>query len=218
MCFSANASFVTAGLTGVVGIACLIRAHGPRDVLLAATPALFALQQGVEGLLWLTLPVAPVGAASSVLTLLFLLISQVFWPVYAPLAALLAERDPGRRRLIALCLAAGVGVAAWLLWVIVGGPHGAVIRQGHIVYLTEQEPSLVVAFAYLAATGLSLVLSSRRSVAALGVLVLVGSVAAYAFYWEAFVSVWCFFAAAASLVILGHFELSHRQRLRIAGA
>ena len=65
---------------------------------------------------------------------------------------------------------------------------------------------------------MSLTLSTRRAVAALGLLVLVGSVAAYAFYWEAFVSVWCFFAAAASLVILGHFELSHRHRLRAAGA
>ena len=39
MCFSATASFVTAGLTGAVAIACLVRAGGPRELLLAATPA-----------------------------------------------------------------------------------------------------------------------------------------------------------------------------------
>jgi hypothetical protein len=41
---------------------------------------------------------------------------------------------------------------------------------------------------------------------------------AYVLYWEAFVSVWCFFAAAASAVILWHFELSRRRSFRMAGA
>jgi hypothetical protein len=48
--------------------------------------------------------------------------------------------------------------------------------------------------------------------------VLAGSALAYVFYWEAFVSVWCFFAAAASVVILLHFERSRRARLRRAGS
>jgi hypothetical protein len=43
-------------------------------------------------------------------------------------------------------------------------------------------------------------------------------VVAYAFYWEAFISVWCFFAAVASVAILCHFEWSRRSRLRSAGA
>jgi len=55
--------------------------------------------------------------------------------------------------------------------------------------------------------------SATASVVAAGV---AGSVIAYHFYRTAFVSVWCFFAAGASLVILGHFEWSHRQRLRNA--
>ena len=38
------------------------------------------------------------------------------------------------------------------------------------------------------------------------------------FYWEAFVSIWCFFAAAASVVILCHFEWERRQRLHVADA
>ena len=83
---------------------------------------------------------APDGAASGILTLLFLLISEVFWPAYAPLAAFLIEPDPKRRRFIGACLVAGVAVAAWLLWVILTGPHEAVVRDGHIVYLTRQEP------------------------------------------------------------------------------
>ena len=73
---------------------------------------------------------------------------------------------------------------------------------------------IVVALAYLGATALFLMLSTRPVVATLGVIVLVGS--AFAFYWEAFVSVWCFFAAAASVVLASHFETLHRSRIIVA--
>lgn len=212
MCFSATASFVTAGATGAIGIVCLIRAAGPRDLPLAAIPLVFAAQQAVEGLLWITLPHAPGPSATTGLTVLFLLIAEVFWPVFVPLAALLVETDGRRRRLLALCLGIGTGVAAWLLSVIATRPHAAVLRDGHVIYSTEFEPSAVLALGYLTATGLSLLLSSRRAVVLLGVLVTVGSVVAYFAYWDAFVSVWCYFAAACSMVLLGHFEWSHRRR------
>lgn len=218
MCFSATASFLTAGLAGVVGIACLARANERRELLLAGTPLLFALQQGVEGLLWLNLPIAPGGPASAALTTLFLLFAQVIWPVYAPIAILLIEPSDRRRRLMQLCLAVGAGVGAYFFWVILTRPHGAVVLDGHIVYVTEHRLSAGLALSYLAATCLPLVLSSRLTVVILGAIVLVGSVAAYALYWEALVSVWCFFAAVASVVILGHFERARRRRVRIAGA
>ena len=218
MCFSATASFLTAGVTGAIGIACLVRATGPREMMLAATPALFSAQQAVEGLLWLTLPQAPSGAVSSLLTVLFLLIAEVFWPVFAPLAALLIETDGRRRRPITLCLGAGIAVAAWLLWAIATREHSARLLEGHIVYSTGLQPSVPVGLGYLAATAGSLLLSSRRTIALLGVMVLAGSVVTYLAYWDAFVSVWCYFAAASSLVLLGHFEWSHRHDRRTADA
>jgi hypothetical protein len=61
MCFSAAASFVTAGVTGAIGAVALTRVNEPRELPLAATPILFALQQSIEGLLWLNLPIAPGG-------------------------------------------------------------------------------------------------------------------------------------------------------------
>ncbi len=218
MCFSATASFVTAGMTAAVGVFSLSRVNDPREAPLAATPLLFAFQQSIEGLLWLDLPVAPDGPVTTSLTLIFLLFAHVFWPVYASAAVLLIESNERRRRLMFICLAVGVGVSAHMLWWILSRPYGAAIQDGHIVYLTNYTPSPALAVAYLAATGLPLVLSSQRTVVALGAIILVGSAVAFVLYWEAFVSVWCFFAAAASLVILGHFEWSRRQRLRMASA
>lgn len=158
----------------------------------------------------------PEGSVSTALTFLFLVIAEAFWPIYAPVAALLIEPNDGRRRLILACLAAGVAVGAYLLWDIVKSPHGAVIHDGHIVYVNVNNHGAVVALAYLAATALPLMLSTRPTVAALGVIVLVGSSIALAFYWEAFVSVWCFFAAAASIVLVLHFETSYRRRIVVA--
>lgn len=218
MCFSATASFVAAGVTGVVGAIAVSRTTERRELPLAAVPLFFAAQQSVEGLLWLTLPVAPNGPAATGLTLLFLLFAEAFWPVYAPVATVLIEPKGWRRRLMLACVAAGAGVGAWLLWWIVSRPHGAAIVGGHIVYVTEQRHSDLIGLVYLAATGLALLLSSHRTVVAVGAIVLVGSTTAYLFYWEAFVSVWCFFAAVASVAILLHFERARRNRLRIAGA
>ncbi len=217
MCFSASASFVTAGITGAIGIVVLTRVGEPRELPLAATPLLFAVHQAIEGLLWLNLPLSPDGSLSKTLTFLYLFYAEAFWPLYAPIAVWLIEPGKTRRLLMAVCLVIGAGVGAYLFWWILGHPHPATISDGHIVYGTEYRQPGIVGVAYLAATGLPLLLSSRRTVVVLGAIVLVGLLVAYAFYWEAFISVWCFFAAAASTAILCHFEWSHRSRLRTAG-
>ena len=216
MCFSASASFVTAGITGVLGIAALTRVREPRELPLAATPLLFALQQGVEGLLWLDLPLAPGGAAVAVLTFLFLFFAEAFWPLYAPIAVWLIEPDRRRRLPMAVCIGLGAAVALYLLGWILGHPRPATLLDGHIVYGTDDRQPYSVGLAYLAATCLPLLLSSWRTMVVLGSIVLVGLVVAHTLYWEAFVSVWCFFAAASSVVILCHFQWSRRSRV-VAG-
>lgn len=217
MCFSAPASFVTAGITGTIGIVALTRVSEPRELPLAATPLLFALQQSIEGLLWLNLPLAPNGSLSTVLTFLYLFFAEAFWPLYVPTVVWLIEPSQHRRLLMVVCLGMGAGVGAYLLWGILGHPHLATILDSHIVYGTGYRQPDFVGVAYLAATGLPLLLSSQRTVVVLGAIVLAGLVVAYAFYWEAFISVWCFFAAAASVAILCHFEWLRRSSLRTAG-
>lgn len=179
-------------------------------------PIVFAIQQSIEGLLWLNLPLAPDGPVATRLTLLFLLLAEVWWPLYVPAMMLLVEPDARRRRLMLPWLVAGLGVAAYLLWGIVMRPHGARILSGHVVYVTEHQFPFAVGLAYLAATCLPLLMSTHRAVVILGVIVLTGCVTAYAFYWESFVSVWCFFGASASAVILFHFEQASRHRFRMA--
>jgi len=212
MCFSATASFVACGATGAVGLITIVRARHANELPLAAIPLLFSAQQGVEGLLWLTLPIAPEGPSSSLLTNLFLLMATVFWPVFGPFAVLSIEPDTLRRRLLGGCLAIGVGVACYALWYGLTSSPTASIVDGHIVYSGKPGLSPEIIFMYLLATGMAPLLSSRRIVSLFGAIVVLGTFTTYAFYWEAFVSVWCFFAALGSTAILAHFERARRMR------
>ncbi len=218
MCFSATASFTTAGLTGAVGVLALTRIGNPREIPLATVPIFFAIQQSIEGSLWLVLPSDPHGPLAAALTLGFLLFAEVLWPIYAPFAVWLLEPNARRRQPMLICMVIGLAVGAYLFGWILTHTHSSAILDDHIDYVTEARHSDALGLAYLAATCLPMVFSSRRTLIVLGAIVLVGSITAYIFYWEAFTSVWCFFAAAASVVILCHFEQTRRNRLRIAGA
>jgi hypothetical protein len=209
MCFSSTASFLTAGVAGTIGFVAFSRVETPREYPLAATPLIFGIQQCIEGLLWINLPSEQIGSPSVVsttLTIVFLLFAKVFWPVYSALAALFIEPHRQRRFLMFLCLAAGIVVSGNMLLEIFSHSHQALIIDDHIVYVSESRPSNFVAAGYLLAVALPLMLSSDRMVIAFGSIVLAGATTAYLAYWGSFASVWCFFAATASAIILFHFE------------
>ncbi len=216
MCFSAEASFLAAGVTGAIGVVCLKLAYTPRHLALASLPLVFSFQQAIEGTLWLILPSAPNAPTSSALTLTFLLVAQVFWPIFVPIAATLIEPVKLRRNTMLFCLVIGTAIGSFQFYWILSNSHSAIIAGNHIVYLMEYRYTNVLAGAYIVATCLPLISSSSRSVVALGTTVLVGYIISFVFYWDAFVSVWCFFAAAASMVVLGHFEWARRSRLKAA--
>jgi hypothetical protein len=201
---------MTAAVTGLAGAVCVRHVTDRRQLLLAATPLCFAVQQAIEGGLWVLLPHGST-AATSALTYAFLFVAQVFWPLYSPAAALSCEPSPYRRRVMGVCLALGLGLAAWMVRGLATEPHRAVLACNHVVYDLAQNSSsaLIEGALYLCAVVLPLMASSFPSMRALGIVVLVGSVISYAFYFAAFQSVWCYFAATASVVILGHF---HRQK------
>jgi hypothetical protein len=140
------------------------------------------------------------------LALTFLIAAELFWPIYAPITLLLLEPDAKRRRWMLPWLGLGVLVSAYLLRGLLSGPHGAHIVNGHVVYLIAEAHPNAIALAYEAAVMTPFLLSTHKTIKALGVVVMVGCAATYAFYTIAFISVWCFFAATASALIVGHFE------------
>jgi hypothetical protein len=217
MCFSATASFIAAAVTGSAGVAALSMVKRRQDVALAAIPMFFSAQQAIEGMLWLTLPVSPEGSSATILIAAFLLFANVFWPVFAPLAALNAECEGRRRAIMALCVLAGLGVSGHFAWVMWNYPLGATIEEHHIVYAEGIPTPLAIGVAYHVATVLAPALSTYRVLKAFAAIVLGSSIFTYLAFWDAYTSVWCFFAAGASVIIALHF-LRERQREASASA
>jgi len=212
MCFSAAASFFTAGVCAACATAAVHRCGPRRELPLAFMPLAFAIQQTIEGLLWLDLQAAPgMRADSSGLVLTFLLFALGWWPIHAPMAALLAERNGLRRKLMLPFAAAGVGLAVYLLWHMHDQKAGASIEKKHILYDLDFVSDVPWALAYLAIAVSPFLLSSHRAVRLLGAIVMTGAVVSRLVDREAFISIWCFFAAAASAVVILHFETELRQ-------
>ncbi|MBX9773820.1 MAG: hypothetical protein K2Y71_05350 [Xanthobacteraceae bacterium] len=204
MCFSATASFTAAAVAGSIGAVALWQACklGDRALLpIAAFPALFAAQQTIEGLLWLDLARPTAGACRPFLTHAFTAYAEVFWPVFAPLAAWLIEPVRWRRHLIGLCLAIGVALSAYLLWKMLGNPYTASAATGHIVYSNGATYPKAIEVPYVLATTISLLLSSHRVIQLLAVVILGGFAVAYWSYRQSYISVWCFFAAVSSIIV-----------------
>jgi hypothetical protein len=215
MCFSATASFAAgAGLLGM-GTLTLRSAqatHDRRDLPLGAVPLLFALQQLIEGVVWLTLSTdAPL--LNSVMTYAYSIFSHVLWPVYVPLAVWLVE-PPGHRRHLLLGFAlGGAAVSAYLLYILLVYPVVSRATGQHIEYVSPHFFAAATMTLYLLSTTASPLLSSHRWVKAFGALALVAFGAAYYFYAQWFISVWCLFAALLSAVIYLHFSLRHGHAL-----
>ena len=206
MCFSATASFSAGALLIVIGTLTLKSARRPRELAFAVIPLLFAIQQLIEGVIWLTFHVdAPL--LNSVMTHAFSFFSHVLWPAYVPLAVWLIE-PPGRRRQVLLVfVAGGVAVASYLLYILMAFPVVSRPTGQHVEYLSPHFYAAVTMTLYLLSTTASPLLSTHRMVKVFGALSLLAFGAAYYFYAQWFISVWCLFAALLSALIYLHFAL-----------
>ena len=122
-----------------------------------------------------------------------------------PLAGLALETVPWRRRVLIAIALAGSAVGLYLLVTLFTLPIVATVTGQHIAYESPHFYALAAMSLYLLGTCASLMFSSHARVVAFGVAAFVSAVAAYAFYATWFISVWCFFAGALSVVVLLYF-------------
>lgn len=207
MCFSATASFTAATLIAGVGIMAIRRATLLRELPLASIPLGLAAQQGIEGRLWLALTDH---VPSQWLTTIYIVIALVVWPPFLPLAVGLVEPQPKRRQLLFSLIPAGLAVAAYSMVIVIAHPYTASIVNARICYISpEPFPDFALA-TYAVCICVPPLLSSHASLRSFGFSVMCGAFVSAAAYYFNFISVWCFFAALASVIILAFFE---RRRL-----
>jgi hypothetical protein len=219
MCFSATANFVGSTVLGAIGVVTLTMVKHRRELLFASLPTLFAIHQFIEGFVWLGLD----GKLSSVVThdmgAAFMLYAQGLLPFLLPLSVLLFEPDGRSRRRMLPFLVLGGGTALYILWALTAYPLQVYVRGNSIVYINQATNNTAVAVLYVIATCGSLFLSEVKPMVLLGAANLVILLVVMEAKRYAFTSLWCAYAAIASVIILAYFWRSSRHRpLRYAQA
>lgn len=213
MCFSTSASFTAAGVISFVGVLSLLKARTPKIWMLAITPIFFGIQQAFEGIVWLTATENSLGFLHKFGIYGFISLATLFWPVWLPLSLYRLETNPTSKKLLKITLGLGIFFALFSLLTTILYGRTAEIIDHHIVYpfltspfhsdkwLLIEQIELVMTVIYALATIGSLFISSIKRIWIIGVIVALGFIVSQISYSLAFGSVWCFFAALASVFV-----------------
>ena len=212
MCFSATANFVGSGVLGAVGVVTLTKVKHRREVLFAALPTLFAIHQFIEGFVWLGLDGILSPAVAHDMGAAFMLYAQGLLPFLLPLSVFLFEPTAQARQRMRPFLILGLGTTLYILWALTAFPTQIFVKENTIVYMNQATNHEAVAVLYVIATCGSLFFSKIKPMvmfgaANLAILLVVMEVRRYAF-----TSLWCAYAAVASVIILAYFWKSHGSR------
>jgi hypothetical protein len=212
MCFSAAANFVGSGALATIGVVTLTRVKHRRELLFASLPTLFAIHQFIEGFVWLGLD----GMLSPKIThnmgAAFMLYAQGLLPFLLPLSVSLFEPDAKSRRRMLPFLVIGILTTLYILWALTAYPTEISVKGNSIVYINQATNNTVVAILYVIATCGSLLFSKVKDMVLFGIANLAILLAVMAVKRYAFTSLWCAYAAIASVIILAYFWKSRGHR------
>jgi hypothetical protein len=212
MCFSATANFVGSGALATMGVLTLVKVKHRRELLFAALPTFFAIHQFIEGFVWLGLDGILSPAITHNMGAAFMLYAQGLLPFLLPLSVVLFEPGAHARRRMFPFLILGTATTLYILWALTAFPTQVYIRGNSIVYMNAATNNLTVAIFYVIATCGTLFFSKVRAMVVFGaanlaILLFVMAVRRYAF-----TSLWCAYAAVASVIILAYFWRSTADR------
>lgn len=212
MCFSATANFVGSAVLGAVGVVTLTKVKHRRELLFASLPTLFAVHQFMEGFVWLGLDGILSPTVTHNMGAAFMLYAQGLLPFVLPLSVVLFEPTAKARNRMLPFLAVGTATALYMLWALVAYPTHIYVEGNSIVYINDGTNNTLLAVLYIISTCGSLFFSKVRDMvifgaANLAILLVVMAVKRYAF-----TSLWCAYAAVASIIILAYFWRSRLTR------
>lgn len=203
MCFSATASLIVAGLLSIISIIGISISKNRAEYLLSLTPLFFAMQQASEGAIWFF---GPAGLLGLLFTYIYLFFVYLFWPIWVPVVMMLYEQDTTRRLMMIVSLITGLCVATYMGHNLYAGGVMAVTHGLHVAYVLGLKPSLFVGFLlnalYCISTIFPFLISSRRGAWIMGIMLAVSYGVSLLFFHAYSASLWCFFGALLSGLIL----------------
>ena len=174
-----------------------------REVALAALPAVFAVHQFIESLVWAHDEGHVSAGVAHAAALAYVAIALPLLPTLFPAAVLLAE-PPARRRRAVPFLLIGLAVSARLAYALCTHPLHVTVHPHGIGYGVGVQDGLWWAVLYIVAVVGTALLSGYRTIVAFGIANLVGLTVVGIAYAQAFASLWCVWAAITSVLVAAH--------------
>jgi len=205
MCFSAAANFVGSGALAGIGVATLTKVKHRRELMFAALPTMFAIHQFIEGFVWLGLDGILSPKVTHNMSEAFVLFAQGLLPFLLPMSVLLFEPDvKDRRRMLPFAIL-GAATAFYMVWALMTYPLMVYVKGNSIVYINEGTNNTYLAVLYVIVTCGSLFFSKVKAMVLFGAANLTILLVVMAVKRYAFTSLWCAYAAIASVIILAYF-------------
>jgi hypothetical protein len=205
MCFSAVANFAGSGVLAGIGVATLVKVKHRRELLFASLPVLFAIHQFTEGFVWLGLDGILSPQVTHDMGAAFMLYAQGLLPFLLPLSVFLFEpTGPSRKRMVPF-LILGSLTTLYILWALTAFPTEISVFGNSIVYTNQATNNTYVAVFYVISTCGSLLFSKVKDMVIFGIANVIILLAVMAVKRYAFTSLWCAYAAVASIIILAYF-------------
>jgi hypothetical protein len=166
----------------------------------------------MEGFVWLGLDGILSPAVAHNMGAAFMLYAQGLLPFVLPLSVLLFEPDVKSRRRMLPFLTIGTATTLYILWGLTAYPFQVYIKGNSLVYINPATNNMTVAVLYVIATCGSLFFSKVKDMVIFGAANLAILLVVMAFKRYAFTSLWCAYAAVASVIILAYFWKSSGDR------
>jgi len=216
MCFSAEASFGAAAVIAVTGLISIKKSTTTAQRVFAVIPLFFAIQQFLEGWIWIVLANPEYLSWKQFLTIGYLIFVWVVWPLYVPFSMAMLEKKSGRRKILYGFLTLGMALSIICIYVLIFYTIEAVEARLHIKYIISNPPSYawLYGFLYLVPTVLSFFISSIKKMWILGLILLSSYVFSIIVYSGNVLSVWCFFGAVTSALVLWYIIRMNKNSLR----
>jgi hypothetical protein len=134
----------------------------------------------------------------------FLTIAQVIWPFWLPLSFFKLEENEFRKKILLICFFAGCGASVILAYRLLFLTVDAQINEHHIYYYIASSRWMIIASSvlYIIATLAPAFISTLNKSKLLGCILIISLLVSKLFFNDYLISVWCFFAAIISLLII----------------
>lgn len=209
MCFSAEASFAAAAILVPAGAVSIHRAYTKdwRFLAISALPLLFGLQQFSEGMVWMSNQLSNDDWVQFY-SMVYMFFAWLAWPIWVPLSAFSLE--PCRRRFLYLIFSILGGMVGALQffpyfahegWLVTRFLTNAISYEGVVLFdfmMQRKLTNILYLFVIIA----PLVTSSLKELRVFGLLIMFIVIIVYFFFQYAYISAFCFGAAAMSFYII----------------